>query len=141
MCGDLHMTRGEFDNAGSRYPEEKVRSLQDIGMVCGVSNANTGSELAVHMSECAVYLEGGERRCAERTLLLWWTVAYLCCVWSVQVLSLGGFKVGLCHGHQVWQGAKNHRQHCCHMSFPTVPDRLPHVTGCPTCRLICSCRR
>ncbi|KAK9832101.1 hypothetical protein WJX81_007014 [Elliptochloris bilobata] len=40
VCGDLHVTRGDFDNAGSQYPEEKV-------------------------------------------------------------LSLGGFKVGLCHGHQV----------------------------------------
>ena len=51
------------------------------------------------------------------------------------MLSLGGFKVGLCHGHQVWQGAKQHRQPCCHMSFSTMPDWLPHVTGCPMCRL------
>ena len=27
VCGDLHMTRGDFDNAGSRYPEEKVPTL------------------------------------------------------------------------------------------------------------------
>ena len=48
MCGDLHMTRGEFDNAGSRYPEEKVRSLQDVRVVCGAFQTLTpGRELAV----------------------------------------------------------------------------------------------
>lgn len=26
VCGDLHVTRGDFDNAGSRFPEEKVRA-------------------------------------------------------------------------------------------------------------------
>lgn len=60
ICNDLHVTRGEFDEAP--YPETKARALSDPRSCCWAS------------------------RCAAAT---------------PQVLTIGEFRFGLCHGHQV----------------------------------------
>lgn len=68
MCTDIHITRGNFDESASKYPEEEVGHLL-------VALMGRPSHLAHSIPVMSLSL--------------------------FQVIQVGGFKVGLCHGHQV----------------------------------------
>ena len=68
VCTDIHITRGNFDESASKYPEEEVVRWM-------VPCMGTPCTLLLSFSQVRVFV--------------------------VQVLQVGGFKVGLCHGHQV----------------------------------------
>lgn len=57
ICSDLHVTRGEFDEAN--FPETKARRSRDLGCSSPLSRT------------------------------------------ALQVVTIGEFRFGLCHGHQV----------------------------------------